>query len=912
MKLIRLITALTVGFSMLLSGCGNNEKKFKIGVSQCSDDEWRSQMNDEMRREIMFHDDAEIEIRTANDNNAEQIADLKYFTDNDFDLIIVSPREAESITPAVKRAFDKGIPVIVFDRNINGPYYTSYMELDNEGIGRSAAQYARHAIGDKTGNILELRGLDGSTPSIERHKGFNSVIDNEGRLKIVSSVSANWKGDDAYKAADTLLRQHPEVNVIYAHNDVMALGAAKAAKNLGREDIIILGTDAAPALGIQAVADSMIDATFVYPTEGERIIRNAIDILNGKPYRKIDHVPARYAVDSTNAEILLRQNELLNDKTRQIELLNGRNEQITSVNTVQKKFLLAMVIAAFLLVIIAIAMLYFLRQRKKYTKLLSQKNKQLQDDKDQLDTLYIRLQEATNSKLVFFTNVSHDLRTPVSLISEPVRQLAEADYLKPEHATMANVALKNVNILQRLIEQILDFRKLQNGRTELNLQEADIMKLVEEWASSFKTIASRRLINFTVVTDGECRMGLDEHKLERVFFNILSNAFKFTPDGGEINVECLQEDSEAIIKVKDTGIGMTTEEASHVFERFYQVDKVRPKGSGIGLSLSKAFIEMMGGSISVESTPGKGSTFIIRIPIQHVENKLEKSENYNEDFRKEIITELEPVEREIVEHDPDRQLILAIDDNPDVTTLLKEILSDKYNVITANEGKTGIRMARKYVPDLIISDIMMPGIDGLEVCRIIKNEIETSHIPVLMLTACSLDEQRMQSYDSGADSFISKPFTSEMILSRCANLILNRKKVHDLYADPLKAIKEKKTTTVLPASDDRNALESDFYNSFLAIVTNRFAESDLSVADIASHLGIGATQLSRKIKALTNFSPVDIIRNIRLRNARRQLLTSEKSISEIAYDNGFSSPQYFSKCFRDLYGETPTEMRNKK
>lgn len=312
---------LAVALTLIQTGCGEPQPKFRIGVSQCSDDAWRSQMNDEIRREMLFHDDAEVEIRSSDDDNDRQIKDIDYFIDNGFDIIIVSPREANAITPVIKKAYDKGIPVIVFDRSINGDSYTSYIKLDNYGIGRAAAEYAVHALGDGPAKIIEIRGLDDSSPAKERHRGFNNVIDSTRDKTVVASVTAGWNETPAYMLTDSLLKLHPDVKLVYAHNDVMALGASKALKKHDRDDVIVLGTDAAPALGITAVADSMIDATFIYPTEGERVIRKAMAILKGENYDRIEDVPAQYAVDRSNADILLKQNKLIADKTHQIEML---------------------------------------------------------------------------------------------------------------------------------------------------------------------------------------------------------------------------------------------------------------------------------------------------------------------------------------------------------------------------------------------------------------------------------------------------------------------------------------------------------------------------------------------------------------------------------------------------------------
>lgn len=921
----RLCAPLVACLLLLAPGCTADSPKFKIGVSQCSDDEWRSQMNDEIRREILFHDDAEVEILTADDNNADQIRDIEYFVRHNFDLIIVSPRESKAITPAIREAYEKGIPVIVFDRAVDGPWYTSFMKLDNHGLGAAAADY----IGSSTPrsnpvNVLELRGLDGSSPADERHRGFLERIDSFPDINLVSTVNARWKGEPAERYTDSLLRRYPEINLIYAHNDVMALAAARAAKRLGRRDIRILGTDAAPALGIRAVADSMIEATFIYPTEGDRVIRTAMKILHGEPYEKIDNVPARFAVDATNAPLLLRQNELLAQRTHQIEVLTDRNLLISSRHRTQQWMLYTAGAALLFLAVAVLFMVRSLRQRRRYQKELSEKNDQLRAERDRQDQLYASLEEATRSKLMFFTNVSHDLRTPLTLIAEPIEQVAEADYLTPVHKSLMQVARRNVRILRRLIEQILDFRRYQNGKARLELQPVRPLPLLEEWAESFRSVAVKRHIKYqyTFRGDREAVMALDVEKMERILFNLLSNAFKFTPDHGSITLTAGLDTANLRISVADTGIGILPDDKARIFDRFYQVDRIHPTGSGIGLSLTKAFAELMEGSITVESEPGKGSEFTVTVPVRYTATTMAETtppapaaphpdhiKGVRSQIADDILTELQPTGHDGVPLDDTRPLLLVVDDNPDIIALLEDILQADYNVISAPDGKTALRLAGKYVPDLIVCDIMMPGTDGLEVTRKLKSEIPTSHIPVLMLTACKLDEQRVQSYDSGADGFISKPFSTELLLSRIASLLENRRRIYDLWEETGKPLASRRGK--LPDSNDPLQVESDFYRRFMEIIARQHTVSELAVRDIADALGITSPQLTRKIKALTNLSPVDIIRDYRLRRARNLILTTDRSISEIAYEVGFSSPQYFSKCFRDAYGRSPSDLRMK-
>lgn len=316
-----------LSYIMLLSvivavtGC-KADKVYKICVSQCSQDDWRAKMNDEINREIMFHENAVVEIRSADDDNARQIEDIKYFADNKFDIIIVSPNEAAALTPIIRKVYESGTPVIIFDRNIIGDTYTARIGVDDEGIGRSAAHYATHLLGKGT-TAIEIYGLRGSTPADGRHNGFAKEYENEGG-RLLASVPANWNKEDAIPVTDSLLKLYPDIDLIFAHNDRMAIGASEVARRHGRRDIRVIGIDAAPEIGIQAVADSVIDATFLYPTEGHRLIQTALAILKGQPYRRDTLIPASSAVDLTNADILLLQNETLKQETGKMRLLKAQ------------------------------------------------------------------------------------------------------------------------------------------------------------------------------------------------------------------------------------------------------------------------------------------------------------------------------------------------------------------------------------------------------------------------------------------------------------------------------------------------------------------------------------------------------------------------------------------------------------
>lgn len=898
-----------IGFLLLFtaSGC-KEEPHFRIGVSQCSQDDWRNKMNDEINREIMFHPEAEVEIRSADDNNEKQIADIRYFMDNDFDIIIAAPNEANAITPIIKEAYESGTPVIVFDRKINGDTYTATYGVDNRGIGKAVAQYAHNLVGEGC-KVIEIYGLPGSTPAMERHAGFTDEAKNL-NLNIIDIGFGNWNYNDAALAVDSLLHLHPNVDLIYAHNDRMAIAASETARKLNR-NVKVIGIDAAPEIGIKAVADGVIDATFLYPTDGYQLVRIALDILEGKPYNREILLPASSAVDKSNADIILLQTKYLEEETAKIKLLKSQVDDYWNRHFAQTTRFYAAIVILILLFVFLFMVLRTFWIHKKHQMALIEQNKLLAKQRDTEKSLNEQLNAATQSKLVFFTNVSHDLRTPLTLIAEPVEQLVEADYLTPQHHALIKIANKNVKILRRLIDQILDFRKYENGKLQVNLTEVHIAELLRDWIESFTALARKRDIKLSIdiLVESSVTLAIDTEKIERVFFNLMSNAFKYTADNGKIHFICTCDESRFIFSIEDTGQGIAIEDIGNIFDRFYQVDKVHPKGSGIGLSLAKAFVELHGGSIEVESILAKGSKFTVTLPVRHVDKNSE-SEIVRAVQYSDIAVELTDVELVIEAENYKKPLLLVIDDNSDIRSMIRELLSDEYHIIEARNGKEGIRLASKYIPDLIICDVMMPVMDGLECCRRIKNEISTSHIPVLMLTACSMDEQRIQGYESGADGYLPKPFNSKMLRLRCTNLIDNRKRIKNLLDSSQKLDNIKtEATKETPAPKSGLDIDNDFYARFVNLVNKEMGNDDLNIDNLAEKLGLGRSQFYRKIKALTNYSPVEIVHKMRLAKARSMLSTTSKSVSEIAYEVGFSAPAYFTRVFRETYDETPSEMR---
>lgn len=889
----------------ILMSCTQKHTRYRIGVSQCSDDEWRHKMNNEIVREALFYDGVEVEIRTAKDNNRNQIADIKYFIDKKVDLLIVAPNEAAAITPVVEKAYRQGIPVVVIDRKILSDKYTAFVGADNYEIGKDVGQYILNRLHGK-GKVLEITGLEGSTPAMERHKGLTDVLKEEPGIEITASVDGAWLQSVAGEKMDSVFQTNKNIDLVFAQNDRMAIGAYLSARQQQLEkEMLFVGIDALPGkeYGVEQIINGVLDATFIYPTGGDKVVQVAMDILEKRPYER-DTKLSTALVDKTNARVMQLQTDHITEQDGKIERLNNQVNEYLSRYSAQTMFLYAclIILLLFAALLAIIVRAYWTKNRMNME--LSRQKKKLEEQRDQLISLSKQLEEATHAKLVFFTNVSHDFHTPLTLVADPVEQLLEDKALTPRQQSLLKVVHKNVHILLRLVNQILDFRKYENDKLELVRANMNLRVQLQEWSHSFQTLALKKHIHFVLeVNDdrADYLMAVDAEKMERVYFNLLSNAFKFTPENGTITVTLSTLTKEeggryARLVVADTGSGISVQHIRHIFDRFYQID-VNHAGSGIGLALAKAFVELHGGEITVDSVEGKGTVFTVDIPMTVVEEPSADLVQEPRITQQTVVEELEDMETEEQIPDENKECILIIDDNADVRDYVKSLLKEEYTVIEAPDGRAGLKKAMKYVPDAIICDVMMPVMDGLECCRKLKTELQTSHIPVMLLTACSLDEQRIQGFECGADSYISKPFNSKLLLVRLRNLMDNHKRLKQFFGDKTTLSKE-------PVSD----VDKGFVDRFRELIEENLADSELSVEDLGSKMGLSRVQLYRKIKALTNYSPNELVRIARLKKAASLLASSEKTISEITYEVGFTSPSYFTKCYKDYFGESPTDF----
>lgn len=908
---------LTAAVSLCLASCGGGEahKRFVVGVSQCSEDTWRDKLNEELRIAATYYD-VDLQIKSANDDVRLQTEQINRFVEQGVDLLVVAPGQV-SISPAIDKAYEKGIPVIVFDRRTHSDKYTAYIGANNHEIGASMAEFMANANTAGT-KVVELCGLSSSSPAIERGEGFDSVAALRPNIDIVKKVYADWTEEGAYRVMDSLLSTpYPAFNSIFAHNDRMAMGARRAVVKHGIDPktIKLCGIDAMPQQGggMQLVAEGKLFASSIYPTRGDEVMRLAMKILTHKPYDRENRLSSALVTEA-NARVLLMQYDETTRQQGHLSELRDRVDKTVSDFKTQRIYLLIMLGA---LLLLGMAYVYVVRANRAKARL----NRQLADSVEQQRQMTKHIEELTHTQLQFFTNISHELRTPLTLIAGPTEQLLEDKTVQGTHRRMLQMVERNTKILIQLVSEILDFRKVQNNKAVLKLNRFNLAETLRLWADDFDAVTSRKGITVKVDAPADAAQATviaDRDKLARVFFNLMSNAVKYTPKDGTITITLRHNGGSFFFTMNNDSVKtISKDDLPHIFERFYQ-----PKGSiggtGIGLALVKANVDLHHGSISATSSQEEGTTFSITLPDTqegydpdadndgNKDNSTKAEQGYVDDSYAPVNVEAaEKAERitNAEDFDADRPLVLIIDDNNGMRAYLRSILQDHYNVSEAVNGQQGLERARREVPKLVVCDVMMPVMDGLEFTRRLKADTATSHIPVILLTARSLSEQREEGYGTGADSYLTKPFTGSLLLARIDNLIHSRTLLRSLFSGNSK--EEEKEEEMLGAQDQT------FVTRLREVIRDNMGDSDFSVERIGEEIGLSRVQLYRKVKALTGQTPVELLRKARLERSRRLIEKTEKSVSEIAYEVGFTSPSYFNKCFKDEFGISPGAMREK-
>ena len=871
-------------------GCNKKKevnKRYKIGFAQAQGgDNWRESMLKEMQREVSFYNEIDFYYKDAQANSKIQKDHIQELIDLKVDLLIVSPHEIQPLNAILEKAFDSKIPIVLIDRRITSDKYTAFIGASNYEVGQNAGKYAVALLKGK-GKVLEITGLNTASPFIDRDKGFIDIISKSKGIELIAKINdheANFE-----KKLDSFIKNNKDLDVIFAQSDYLAKNVYQICKNNQVErKIKIIGVDglSIEGMGMDMVASNQFKATVLYPTGGQEAIRTAIKILEKKPFKK-ENTLETTIIDSTNVKILQQQSKKVIEQQNEIDNRQLKINQQILISKNQTNIILAISITLAIALILSSVFYYLFKENKKISKKLMVQKDEISSQKNELEKLVKQVKEATDAKFDFFTNISHELRTPLTLIIGPLEDTLTSSRLHFSLKNNLELVQRNSFRLLKLINQLMDFRKIEEGKMEINASTQVLGDFVFEISNEFKDLARKKHISLNIndKTTGLI-IDFDQSMIDKVLFNLLSNAF---------------------IKIEDNGIGMSAEDVEHAFDVFYQGHSSTFKGTGLGLALSKELIIAHNGNIIINSKKGNGTCFTIILPFkQNNKNKELRESEYNDGKNlkeKHIYTtdvlphNYEKVTTNISEKSAS---ILIIEDNDDLNSFLRNRLEGTYEVLTAKDGNEGVNKAFDVIPDLIISDIIMPGMSGLKLAEILKNDLRTSHIPIILLTAKTSIEDQIEGMKSHADMFIIKPFNLNYLEESIASILKNRIILREHFVNELPSESR---------SNASNKLDRKFISEFTSIIESNLSNEDLSVDDIYKGLGISKIQLYRKTKALLGFNVNDYILSVRLQKAKYLLMNEDLTISEVAYKVGFSSQAYFSTVFKSKFSVTPSEFK---
>lgn len=906
-KLKHIIPAPVSLFVFLLIGCISSyaQKHHTIGFSQFyTNKDWGNAVTQSMKIEAGFHENLTLKIVDSQGDIDQQIADVYQFIDNKVDAIIISPIAPKPLKAIIEKAKNNNIPVIVLDREIE--IYNAFIGVDNFDVGSNAAKYLQAK--KKELQIIEIKNWAGTTPTKQKHEGFHYFINQDDKLNVVATVQNSYDNKGIKDKLTKLLNENNNIDYIFAHTDQLALDAFEIlkTKNLDQKiKIIGVGGLNSEKGGISLVQQKIIEATILCPTGGKEALKTALQIINNESYDKEIRLPS-VVVDTTNVDLLKRQLSLINVQELDIKKQQHRIDQQLKLYKSQTQFLIAtlffLAVIITLLVITYYSKLKLIRQKKLLIKLIDQVDQQKNEIEAIAEDLRIVNEETNN----FFTGVSHDFKTPISLILSSSESLIDSEEQKQpiEYSMIYN----NSRRLLRMINQLLDFRRVESRRFKLKVSKTPISSFIQNIVNDFKSEASKRDINFSYKSNTETSdIFLDKNLFDNVLFNLLSNAFKFTPNKGTITVKVEEHSKEICIHIKDNGIGIPITEKEKIFQQFYQGSNNKQSSSGIGLYLTKEYVKLHKGNIKVISEENIGTEFIVCIPKgkSHFNSEeIISDDNKNNSIKSNILYNDIPQEHK---KGTEKASILIIEDDTDLRTYLKTKLLDQYNIIESN-GTDAIEKVLETIPDIIISDVNLPKKSGFEICKIIKNDERTSHIPTLMLTALSSSEAHVKGLQSGVDMFLTKPFNLSVLRQSIESLLYNRKKLQQHYKEALKFTKK---TPKKEKKLKANNKEATFISKINSLITKNLDDSTFTVETLAEELNISRVQLYRKTKAILGITISDYIQNFRLEEGKQLLADENLSIADIAYSIGFSSPNYFSTSFKNKFGETPNKFRKK-
>lgn len=896
--------------TIVLVSCENySEKKpiVKIGFSQSIDesDVWRKSMDHTMEVEASLHSNVNLTIKIADRKVSKQIRDVDEMIEQGTDVIIIAPIESDSIVPVIEKAHNKGIPVIILDRKVNTSNYTAFLGADNIEVGRLAGKHIA-SISKGNANIIEIDADLQTSPGIERRIGFQQIAKQYPGINVYTTDSRDFNQNDS--KFSKLLDSIPNVGYVFAFNDLIAYNAWKLVKNKALANKIkFIGVDGlnGPSGGIQLVKDGVLEATVLYPTGGAEAIKLALRIINKEIVPKNNRLSTTL-IDSLNADIMSSQFDKITLQQSDIEKQQSFIKDQIKRYSSQSNLLKISITLSILLFLLAVYSIYssLIISRKK--KELEKTNEKINSQRNEIEKHAEELRLSNEARLSFFMGLSHEFKTPLTLILGAVESLGSE--LKSKGISVNNelhLMYNNSRRLLRLINQLLDYRKAEDKKFILRASKTNLFQFSKSIIYDFDREAKKRNIEFTLVSDNEeLEVYLDRNLMDKVYFNLLSNAFKFTPTNGKISISIKVERSDKIVKIcfKDSGIGIPENELKEVFNAFYQGSNNYRNSSGIGLNLSKTFIELHHGSIEINSK--NGTEFIIKLPLgnEHLsENAIINAAVLEPVYQIDDYLDLEVIQSKEHKNSEDNYSILYIEDNKELLDFVSHKLSLDY-IIYTSDGNNAIERAFEIVPDIIICDLNLPKKNGFQISAILKKDLRTSHIPIIILTASDDPESYIKALESGADTFLTKPFDLKVLKQSIKSLLFNREKLRFYYSN--------KIENIINANDFTFGIsEQDFLRKLNELIGQNLYNSDFTVEELAKILAISRVQLYRKVKAILGISVSEHINNFRLEKSKELLLNSNKNISEIAFAVGFSSLYYFSTVFKSKYGVSPKDFR---
>lgn len=885
----------------------NQDQKYKIGFANCFDDDnWRISMVNSMKVESSLHSDVDLKVFESRTNVALQISQVKSMIEDDFDLIMVSPLDADSIVPVLELASRKKIPVILIDRKANSNAYASFIGADNYEIGKLAAKYLVSAT-KGTANVVEIYVSPKTSVGYERSKGFKDGIEKYPNIQIKKRILAA-ENDNHAEVIEQTIDSIQNIDYFFAFNDLLAYEAWKIAKYRNKNpEIKFIGVDGLNTEdgGIEMVKNNILQATVLYPTGGQEAIQIARRILKGERVPKNVKLNT-IIIDSLNAEIIKNQLDKIQKHQNDIETQQDHVEELKETFSTQANILKVLLFLLITSLLLGGYSIYSMQNIKKKKRELELQNKKITIQRNQITKKAEEVRSSNEAKVNFFTGMSHEFRTPISLILSSTQSLSENTVIR-DNKLINEIGLiyNNSKRLLRLINQVLDFRKIEDQKFVLRASKTNLYEFTNSVFKDFKREALRRSIDFNLTTNNEdLQVYIDRDLMDKAYFNLLSNAFKFTPNNGAISIKIEDDTENNYVKIyfKDSGIGIPKDEINNVFQVFYQGSNNNKAGSGIGLNLTKEYIEKHKGKIEVKSK--HGTEFIITLYKDCVHlNPSEliyepdiidtNSNNFIDEFEENTNVIQKPL------NEDGNYSILIIEDNHDLIKFLKSKLSLDY-IVHTSDGSDGIEMAADLIPDIIICDINLPNKSGFEVCEVLKNDLRTSHIPIVILTALNNKESYIRGLESGADLYLTKPFSLSVLAQSIKTLIYNKERLRYYFVNNVHNLID---------HINYGSLEQEFIQKINKVISDNLDNHKFSVENLADQLSLSRMQLYRKVKAIVGMKVSDYIQDIRLEKAKSLLQNAELTISEIAYATGFSSPSYFSTSFKGKFKKTPKAFK---